>query len=117
MKDILKRLEGSAGVMGALVMTLDGVVVATLDGTPYPDETAAYISTIFLAIEEDSDALEFTPVKRITMWATDGRLIVLPYDDFALVVVADQNTDLSYSLLEVAGTARGIMKRSKIQLD
>ena len=56
------------------------------------------------------------PIKRITLWALKGRLIVVPMGDFALVVMADRDSDLGFALMEVAGLARGLLKRSRIDV-
>ncbi len=116
MRDILKKLDGAPGVLGALVMTNDGVLVAAVPEADSHDRIAAFSSMLLNSIEKDSETLGFLPIKRITFWAQKGRLIIVPMGDFALVVIADRDSDLGFALMEVAGLARSLLKRSKIEV-
>lgn len=116
MKEALKLLASIPGVVGGLVMTYDGILVAEMDGTPHGEETAAYLSTVFLGLGSDPETLGLTPLTRLTIWAAKGRLVVIPFEDFALAVVADAVTDIGTSLLEVASVARKLLRQSKIEV-
>ena len=117
MKETLQRLEGCPGVRSAVVMTLDGVVIASLPDSKENERVAAFVSTVLLSIEKDAETLGFASLKRLTLWAGRGRIIVVPMGNMVLVVVADRDTDLSYALMEVAGLARGLVRRSKFTLE
>jgi predicted regulator of Ras-like GTPase activity (Roadblock/LC7/MglB family) len=116
MKQMLQRLEGCPGVKGSVVMTLDGVVVAASPEAEDFERVAAFVSTVLLSIERDAENLGFSSLKRLTLWAGRGRVIVVPMVNMVLVVVADRSTDLSYALMEVAGLTKGLTRRSKITL-
>ncbi|MFO0984874.1 MAG: roadblock/LC7 domain-containing protein [Planctomycetota bacterium] len=116
MKDTLKPLLEIPGVVGALVMTYDGILVTSMDGTPHADAAAAYLSTVFLGLGADPRKLRLLPFKLFTVWAAKGRLVVFPFEEFALAVVADAVTDISASLLDVASVARKLLRQSKIEV-
>jgi predicted regulator of Ras-like GTPase activity (Roadblock/LC7/MglB family) len=115
-RETLKQLGSIPGVVGGLVMTYDGILVAEVEGTAHAAETAAYLSTVFLGLGTDPDTLGLAPLTRLTVWAAKGRLVVIPFEDFALAVVADAVTDIGVSLLEVASVARKLLRQSKIRV-
>lgn len=116
MKEILLRLDGCPGVDGALVMTQDGILVASLGDTPRCERIAAYVSAAMLSMEQHANDQNLVPLRRLTLWLAKGRLIVLPLGEFALVVVADRQTDLGMTLMEVAGLAKGLLVKSRIEI-
>lgn len=117
MKDILKRLEGAVGVQGSLVMTRDGVLASSCvaDETT-ADRVAALASTVLRSLERKLPHLGAARVRRITMLGRRGRLIFVPIDDFVLVIIADKDTDLEFTLMEIAGLASRLGKRGKINV-
>jgi predicted regulator of Ras-like GTPase activity (Roadblock/LC7/MglB family) len=117
MKEILQRLEGSPGINGALVMTLDGIVVASLKDEAQAERISAFVSAALLSMEREAEELDLAPFKRLTLWAAEGRVIVVPLEELALVVIADRVTDLGYTLMEIAGLAQGVLRRSKIDVE
>jgi len=116
-KELLERLRGSPGIDEALIMTLDGILVTSLNESDRNERIAAFVSASLLAMEKDAEELGLTPFRRLTLWEAKGRLIVLPLADFALVVVADRDTDLSFALMETAGLAKGLVRQSKIDVE
>ncbi len=116
MKEILQRLEGVPGVLGALVMTLDGVVVASVPPGVDHDRTAAFLSAVLLSIEKSAEQLGLVPLQRLTLTATRGRLLLVPVGELALAVVADSTSDLGPAMNEVAGLTRRLLRQSKIDV-
>ena len=117
MKEIVQRLEGVPGVQGALVMTLDGVVVASVpDGIDHAP-TAAFLSAVLLSVEKSAEQLGLVPLQRLTLAATRGRLLLVPVGEFALAVIADGTSDLGPALTEVAGMTRHLLKQSRIEVE
>ncbi len=116
MKEILQRLEGVPGVVGALVMTLDGVVIASVPQGVDLDRTAAFLSAVLLSVEKSAEQLGLVPLQRLTLAATRGRLLLVPVGELALAVVADGTTDLGPALNEVAGLTRRLLRQSKINV-
>lgn len=116
MKEIVQRLEGAPGVLGALVMTLDGVVVASVPEGVDHERTAAFLSAVLLAAEKSSEQLGLVPLQRLTLAAARGRLLLVPVGDLALAVLADGTTDLGPVLTEVAGLTRRLLRQSRIEV-
>ena len=117
MKDILRKLEGAPGVRAVEVMTLDGVVVAALPEGDEAERIAAFVSAVLCSIESDAETLGFESLRRLTLWAGKGRIVIVPMGQFALVIVANPDTDLTYALMEVPGLARSLMRRSRIEVE
>lgn len=117
MKDILKKLEGAVGVLGSLVMTRDGVLASSCVRDPaIADKVAALASSVLRTVERKLPQLGAARVKRITMLGRRGRLLFIPIDEFVLVILADKDTDLEFTLMEVAGLASRLEKRGKINV-
>ena len=116
MKEALRRLEGVPGVEGALLMTLDGVIVASIPEHVDHERTAAFLSAVLLAVEKSAEQLGLVPLQRLTLAAARGRLLLMPVGDLALVVLADGTTDLSGALNEVAGLTRRMLRQGKLAL-
>lgn len=116
MKDILKRLEGVSGVQGALVMTLDGVIVASVPDRVDHTRTAAFLSAVLLGVEKSAEQLGLVPLQRLTLVAARGRLLLMPIGELALAVLADGTSDLTPALNEVAGLTRRLLRQSRIEV-
>ena len=116
MKEVLQRLDGIPGVQGALLMTLDGVIVASVPDHVDHERTAAFLSAVLLAVEKSAEQLGLVPLQRLTLAAAHGRLLLMPVGELALAVLADGTTDLSAALNEVAGLTRRLLRQSKSAL-
>ena len=81
------------------------------------ERIAAFVSAVLCSIESDAETLGFDSLRRLTLWAGKGRIVIVPMGQFALVIAADSDTDLTYALMEVPGLARSLMRRSKIEID
>ncbi|MEW6745366.1 MAG: roadblock/LC7 domain-containing protein [Planctomycetota bacterium] len=116
MKEILTRLEGAPGIRAALAMTRDGVVIASLQDDSLAAKTAALISLVLVTTGKEAQSLGLTPSERLTLWADDGRLIVVPLGDFVLVVTADTETELGQLLMEVSTVPCSLARSSRIDV-
>lgn len=116
MKETLQRLEGCPGVLGAVVMTLDGVLVTDVGDLECTERIAAFVSTMLLSMERDAETLGFVPLKRMTLWAARGRLVIVPMREVALVVIADRETDLAYASMEIEGLAQRLLRMTRFEV-
>ena len=116
MKDILQKLEGVPGVRGALVMTLDGVIIASIPDEADHAAVAAFLSAVLVSIEKSAEMLGLVPLLRLTLSTARGRLLLLPVGDLALAVIADGQTDLSGVLNQVTALTRRLLRQSKIDV-
>src|SRR5262245_18920691 len=116
MKDIIHKLDGAPGVRGALVMTLDGVVIASIPEEADHAPVAAFLSAVLVSIEKSAELLGLVPLLRLTLSTALGRLLLLPVGDLALAVIADGQTDLSGVLNQVTALTRRLLRQSKIDV-
>jgi predicted regulator of Ras-like GTPase activity (Roadblock/LC7/MglB family) len=116
MKDILHKLDGAPGVRGALVMTLDGVIVASIPEGSDHAPVAAFLSAVLVSIEKSAEMLGLVPLQRLTLATARGRLLLLPVGDLALAVIADGQTEMSSVLSQVTAMTRRLLRQSKIDV-
>ena len=116
MKDIIHKLDGAPGVRGALVMTLDGVVITSIPEEADHAPVAAFLSAVLVSIEKSAEMLGLVPLLRLTLSTARGRLLLLPVGDLALAVIADGQTDLSGVLNQVTALTRRLLRQSKIDV-
>lgn len=115
MKSVIRDLKDRVGVRGALVMANDGVLVAAdlcdgLDG----DSVAALAAAVVTQAVGAAEALGLGGAERITLTASFGRLVFVPFDQLMLVVVTEPGLDLELTMLEIAGPARRIHQMSRL---
>ncbi|MEW6745903.1 MAG: roadblock/LC7 domain-containing protein [Planctomycetota bacterium] len=115
MKEILHRLDGAAGVRASLLMTRDGVVAATsrADGEA-SERVAALASAVLRHLDRGLDDLIGKGPTRVTLAARRGRILFVPLGDFVLVIIADRDTDLEFTLMEIAGLAGRLARVGRI---
>ena len=115
MKEVIHELKNRVGVRGALVLTPDGVVVASdlcdgLDDTSVAALAGAAVGQALRAAASSS----LGAVRRVTLSADFGRLVFVPFEQFVLAVVTEPGLDLDLTLLEIAGPARRLRDLSKL---
>jgi predicted regulator of Ras-like GTPase activity (Roadblock/LC7/MglB family) len=116
MKDILQKLDGIPGVRGALVMTLDGVIIASIPDEADHAAVAAFLSAVLVSIEKSAEQLGLIPLQRMTLTTSNGRLLLMPVGELALAVIADSQTDLSAVLAQVTAMTRRLLRQSKMDM-
>jgi predicted regulator of Ras-like GTPase activity (Roadblock/LC7/MglB family) len=116
MKDILQKLDGIPGVRGALVMTLDGVIIASIPDEADHAAVAAFLSAVLVSIEKSAEQLGLIPLQRMTLTTSNGRLLLMPVGEHALAVIADSQTDLSAVLAQVTAMTRRLLRQSKMDM-
>ena len=111
MKEVVRELKERIGVRGVLVMTLDGVVaVADLCDELDAESVAALASASVGTVVDAARQLDLGETRRITLSASLGRLVFVPFDELILVVVTEPNLSLDRTMLEIAGPARRIQQ-------
>lgn len=115
MKDILERLNEVAGVKGSMVVTPDGIVVASaLDklGDDLDEETVAALSSHMIGSGRRAlERIGHEPFKRVILQASWGRMIFLDMEIAFLCVAASQNIKLGSILIEIDSAAYKIRHR------
>jgi hypothetical protein len=112
MKDILTDLNKFAGVKGSMVVTADGMVVASALGPDLENENVAAISSQMIgAISRSLGGLGVESFSRYILSATHGRIVFVNLGVAYLVVITHQNIKLDVILIEIASTAYKITHR------
>ena len=114
MREVIRELKSRVGVRGALVLTPDGVVVASdlCDGLDAASVAALAGAAVGQALRAAA-ALSLGTTQRVTLSADFGRLVFVPFEQFVLAVVTEPGLDLDLTLLEIAGPARRLRDLSK----
>lgn len=109
MLEVLEHLNGIPGVKGSLVMTPDGIVVASNIEDHLDDETtAAHLGQAVTRTHRLLEAGAFPPLVEMVLVATRGKIVIVNLESCLLVVVTNQFIDLDVGVLEIKSAAMRI---------
>ena len=114
---ILERMNDGVGVRGSMVVTGDGVVVATSLGHDLEeDRVAAMASSVIRSTQAALQALSgrFT---RFVLTAVHGRMVFFDVGPAFVVVLTEKNINLEATILEIDGAARKIRALGEINIE
>ena len=117
MKEYLTRLNECVGIRGSLVITRDGVIVASSMGDELEQETiGALASSVLNALIGPGASPWVGEVSRFTLTARHGRLIFEIMKSLVLVVATDKDIDLDITQLEISGMAKRFQRMVRISV-
>ncbi len=117
MKDVLHELNGHVGVKGGLVVTPDGMVVASEFSPDLDAETtAALVSGLITGLRGVLRISSAAPLQRMLLTATRGRIAIESIGNAFLVVLTDQHLNLDRTLLEIRSAARRLQRMARINV-
>jgi uncharacterized protein len=109
MRDVLLNLNKEVGVKGSLILTKDGVIVASEIPPPLNGElVAAIASNAIQRIIQSLRGLSAQSFSRYLFNASYGKMIFIETGDAYLVVVLDKQINIDFTMLAVASAARKI---------
>jgi len=113
MKEILHRLNDTAGIRGSMAMTQDGIMVASALGPDLEEDVvAALTSALLLAFRRSLHQLGFREeVREFIITASDGKMVFVNLGNAFLVVVAKKDLELASTMVEIRSAAHRIMNR------
>lgn len=112
MQEILQELNQHAGIIGSLVVTQDGMVVAqALRQDMDPDRIAAIASGVILSTTKALTPLGGEDLSRYVLTATAGRMMFIDIGIAFLVVVTNQSVNLANTLVEIDSAVYKITHR------
>ena len=115
MKEVLRSLSGQPGILGSLVATTDGMVVAScLGGGLNEDAAAALVSSLLMATSRLLNGWGGPRMERLILRATRGKIVVTDLENAYLVVVTDGYLDLNQGLLEIQSAAQQLKRLGRI---
>ena len=109
MKEVLLDLNKEVGVKGSLILTRDGVIVASEIVPPLNgDQVAALVSNSIQRINSSLRHLGAQSFSRYLFNSTYGKMIFIQTGDAYLVVVLDKHINVDLTMIAVSSAARKI---------
>ena len=113
MREILQKLNKDADVLGSLVITPDGILVAAaLESNLEEDALAAFASSLLITLRRNlarlrsDDGLSFC-----SLTATDGKLVFFDMKNSYLVVVTQPDAQIASRLVAIERAIDEIQNR------
>ena len=117
MRRILKQLNEHAGIRGSIVVTHDGMVVAScLDQRLNEEKVAAMASTVISSVRRSLKGNGLSKFHRLTLKAGYGKLVFRDTGIAYLVVVMDRNFDPGPTEIEVESARMRIKALGEMQV-
>ena len=112
MQKILAELNATPGIIGSLVVTDDGMVVASALSPDLDQEVVAALTANMIRLTKRSmRSIGETSVKRYMLSASHGRMVFHDIGIAFLVVVTNQNIDVNHLLVEITSAGNKIVHR------
>jgi hypothetical protein len=109
MKDVLVNLNKEVGVKGSMIVTRDGVVVASEIPPPLNgDQVAAIASGSIQRVNSALSGLGAKSFARYLFNSTYGKMIFIETGDAYMAVVLDKHINVDFTMLAVVSAARKI---------
>jgi predicted regulator of Ras-like GTPase activity (Roadblock/LC7/MglB family) len=116
-RSVLKRLNDVVGVKGSVVVTKDGIVIAShLSKALQEDMVAAMASNVIQSARRSLAQDGMADFTRITLVATHGKMVFTDTGPAFLVVVMDRNVELGPAGLEIESAAMRIRQLGEIRV-
>lgn len=117
MDEILKDLNGEAGVKGSMVVTHDGIVVASALGVGLQgDLVAAMAAHAILSLITAFKRIGQTRFSRFILKSSYGKMVFVDAGIAYLVVVLDRHINLDATLITISGAAHKIQTQGQIAI-
>ncbi len=115
MRNILRSLQESVGVRGCLLVSQDGIVIASeLPADLEEESIGAIASALVLSTVEAIDHAGFGTFSRYVMASTNGKMVLVDADVGFLVVVTDMNINLDLTMVDILGAAYRLKKAGQL---
>ncbi len=117
MRKILKGLNEIVGIRGSMVVSHDGMVVASCLGPPLDEEkVAAMASNVVMGTRRALDRHGLRNFSRFTMTSSHGKMVFTDTGIAYLVVVMDRNLDLGPTDIEIESAAMRIRAIAEMKI-
>ena len=113
MREILKKLNQEADVLGSMVITPDGIMVAAaLSPELEEDAVAAFASSLLVTLKRSIGQLNpNSTFSFCSLNATDGKLVFFDMQNSYLVVVTHPNTQIGSRIVAIEHAIDAIQNR------
>ena len=117
MRDVLKELNTLPGIKGSLVVSHDGIVVASELSTELDeDTTAALVGNVVTQTVRLLDAGRYDEMDRMILTASRGKIVIENLRSYHLVVVTNQFINIDLTLLEITSAATRLRDFGKLSV-
>jgi hypothetical protein len=114
-REVLEELNETAGIRGSMVVTHDGMIVASCLGRGLDEEkVAAMVSSMVVSTARAISQRGLGTFTRLTLNATHGKMVFANTGVAYLVVVLERDIDLGPTAVEIRSAARRIEDATKI---
>ncbi len=112
MNEVLEQLNQAVGIKGSMVITRDGMSVASRMGEETPQEMAAAMgASLLLRLRHALKVLSFKDPIRVLLRSSLGKIIIAEAGAAFLLVVADHRIKLDVTLIDINIAAGKIRER------
>jgi predicted regulator of Ras-like GTPase activity (Roadblock/LC7/MglB family) len=116
MKEILSELNQEVGVKGSMVVTQDGIVVASDLTTGLSDEVvAAVASGAIQSTNAQLNRIGQPNLSKFVLEAGFGKMVFIDIGIAYLVVILDQRINMDVTLIAISGAAYRIRQMGQIR--
>ena len=117
MRKILKGLNEAVGIRGSMIISEDGMVIASCLGRQLDeDRVAAMASSAVMNIRRSLSGQGMPSFSRFTLTASHGKLVFTDTGIAYLVVVMDRNIDLGPTDIEIESAAMRIRGMGEMKI-
>ncbi len=117
MRKVLDSLNEVAGVLGSMVVTHDGLVVASsLSKALDRDIVAAVASTVVSKTLQALESAGFGALRRYDMKSTHGRMVFVDTGRAYLIVVTEKEIDIGPVGIEIQSASRRIGQLCQVSI-
>lgn len=113
----LERMQESVGVRGSMVVTGDGLVMASLLGHDLDeDRVAAMASSVIRGTQSALSEINGT-LTRFVLTSVHGRMVFFDTGPAFVVVLTEKNINLEATILEINAAAKKIAALGEIDIE
>ncbi len=115
MKKILAQLNKVRSIRGSLLVTRDGIIIASDLEVDTPAETVGAVSSeVLLAIENTASRTGLGAFRRFTVSGRDGRCVAVPVSNTLLLVLVEADANLAMVWVEIREAAKQLEGKLRI---
>ena len=115
MREILAKLNKTAGVRGSMVVNRDGIVAAS-DLAVEADETSigAVASSILAALESALKRINMGKFSRFIITGSEGKVAVVETGQALLIVLLNRDVNMGMLNVEIREAAAAVAERARM---
>ena len=115
MREVLSQLNSIPGIKGSLVVSPDGIVIATELSTELDDDTtAALVGNVVTQTQRLLQVGRYADMETMVLTASRGKIVTCNLTNCHLVAVTNQFINLDVTLLEIKSAAKKIRELGKL---